>query len=77
MQKGNYTNTATASGGQGKYPLSTQTLDFIQQQITLLQQLGFIGGNKYILRQPDGTQTGLAFIDGELFYAGCEAYAVG
>lgn len=46
MQKGNYTNTATASGGQGKYPLSTQTLDFIQQQITLLQQLGFIGGNK-------------------------------
>ena len=67
MQKGNYTNTATASGGQGKYPLSTQTLDFIQQQITLLQQLGFIGGNKYILRQPDGTQTGLAFIDGELF----------
>lgn len=67
MQKGNYTNTATASGGQGKYPLSTQTLDFIQQQITLLQQLGFIGGNKYILRQPDGTQTGLAFIDGEVF----------
>lgn len=66
MQKANYTNTATASGGQGKYPLSTQTLDFIQQQIILLQQLGFIGGSKYILRQPDGTRTGLVFIDGEV-----------
>lgn len=66
MQKANYTNTATASGGQGKYPLSTQTLDFIQQQVMILQLLGYIGGSKYILRQPDGTNTGLVFIDGEV-----------
>lgn len=66
MQKANYINTSTVSGGQGKYPLSTQTLDFIQQQILLLQQLGFIGGSKYILRQPDGTSTGIVFIDGEV-----------
>lgn len=66
MQKANYTNTATTSGGQGKYPLSTQTLDFIQQQVMILQLLGYIGGSKYILRQPDGTNTGLVFIDGEV-----------
>ena len=66
MQKANYTNTSTVSGGQGKYPLSTQTLDFIQQQIMILQLLGYIGGSKYILRQPDGTNTGLVFIDGEV-----------
>jgi hypothetical protein len=66
MQKANYTNTSTTSGGQGKYPLSTQTLDFIQQQVMILQLLGYIGGSKYILRQPDGTNTGLVFIDGEV-----------
>lgn len=66
MQKANYTSTTTASGGQGKYPLSTQTLDFIQQQVMILQLLGYIGGSKYILRQPDGTNTGLAFINGEV-----------
>ncbi len=66
MQKANYINTATASGGQGKYPLSTQTLDFIQQQVMTLQLLGYIGGSKYILRQPDGTNTGLVFIDSEV-----------
>ena len=66
MQKANYTSPATASGGQGKYPLSTQTLEFIQQQVMILQLLGYIGGSKYILRQPDGTNTGLVFIDGEV-----------
>lgn len=49
MQKANYLSTVTPTGGQGKYPLSTQTLDFIQQQVLLLQQFGLIGGNKYIL----------------------------
>ena len=32
----------------------------------LLQQLGFIGGNRYILKVPDGTNAGIAYIDGEL-----------
>lgn len=67
MQKANYLNTRTASGNSGKYPLSTQTLDFIQQQIMLLQQLGYIGGSKYILRQPDGKNAGLCYIDGEFY----------
>ena len=31
-----------------------------------MQLLGYIGGSKYILRQPDGTNTGLAFINGEV-----------
>lgn len=31
-----------------------------------MQLLGYIGGSKYILRQPDGTNTGLVFIDGEV-----------
>lgn len=66
MQKANYISTATPTGGQGKYPLSTQTLDFIQQQVLLLQQLGLIGGNKYILKQPDGKNTGVVFIEGEI-----------
>lgn len=66
MQKANYISTATPTGGQGKYPLSTQTLDFIQQQVLLLQQFGLIGGNKYILKQPDGKNTGVVFIEGEV-----------
>lgn len=64
MQKANYLNTRTASGNSGKYPLSTQTLDFIQQQIMLLQQLGYIGGSKYILRQPDGKTQACAILTG-------------
>lgn len=61
MQTAGYTSNIN-----GRYPLSTQTLDFIQAQILLLQQLGFIGGSKYLLRTPDGTNSGLAFINGEL-----------
>lgn len=46
--------------------MSTQTLDFIQQQILLLQQLCATAGGKVILREPDGVNTGLVAIDGEL-----------
>lgn len=61
MQTAGYTSNIN-----GRYPLSTQTLDFIQSQVLLLQQLGFIGGSRYMLRTPDGTHDGLAFVDGEL-----------
>ena len=61
MQTAGYTTT-----NSGRYPLSTQTLDFIQAQIMLLQQLGLVGGKRYILRAPDGTNTGLVYLDGEL-----------
>lgn len=66
MQIANYNNTTTASGGSGKYPLSTQSLDFIQQQILLLQQLSIIGGANYILAVPDGQKTGIVVIKGEV-----------
>lgn len=66
MQKAGYTTTLVQGVESGRYPLSTQTLEFIQGQIMLLQQLGFIGGNRYILKVPDGTNAGIVYIDGEL-----------
>ena len=66
MQKAGYTTTQVQGVDSGRYPLSTQTLEFIQGQIMLLQQLGFIGGNRYILKAPDGTNAGIVYIDGEL-----------
>ncbi len=66
MNKAYYTTTQTTTGGSGKYPLSTQTLEFIQSQILLLQQLALIGGSRYILKEPDGKASGVAVIDGEV-----------
>ena len=57
MKTASYISTQTTTGGVGKYPLSTQALDFIQSQILLLQNLSLIGGNRYILKAPDGTST--------------------
>lgn len=67
MKTASYISTQTATGGVGKYPLSTQALDFIQSQILLLQNLSLIGGNRYILKEPDGKNTGCVVIDGEVF----------
>ena len=66
MQIANYNNAQTPEGGVGKYPLSTQALDFIQQQILLLQQIALIGGDNYILRAPTGGKTGIIVINGEV-----------
>lgn len=66
MKTASYISTQTETGGSGKYPLSTQTLDFIQSQILLLQQLSLIGGNRFILREPDGNSAGACVIDGEV-----------
>lgn len=66
MKTASYISTQTETGGTGKYPLSTQTLDFIQSQILLLQQLSLIGGNRFILREPDGNSAGACVIDGEV-----------
>lgn len=52
MNTAQYSTTKTASGGEGKYPLSTETLDFIQGQIRLLQYLSGIGGGYYIMQGP-------------------------
>ncbi len=62
MNTATYTGTKTASGGVGKYPLSTETLDFIQEQIKLLELLAGIGGSNYILKAPDGSRAGVAVI---------------
>lgn len=62
MNKASYTGTVTATGGVGKYPLSTETLDYIQEQIVLLETLAGIGGSNYILRAPDGVNEGVAVI---------------
>lgn len=52
MNTAQYSTTKTASGGEGKYPLSTETLDFIQNQIKLLEYLAGIGGGYYIMLNP-------------------------
>lgn len=62
MKTANYTGTQTATGGNGKYPLSTETLDFIQEQIHLLEALAGIGGTNYILRLPGNGLGGVAVI---------------
>lgn len=62
MKTASYTDTRTATGGVGKYPLSTETLDFIQDQIKLLELLAGVGGSNYILKAPDGTNAGVAVI---------------
>lgn len=68
MQTAAYTSVKTANNGEGKYPLSTQTLEFIQQQILLLQEIVAIAGGKVILREPDGTSTGLLALNGEVLH---------
>ena len=66
MKTASYTSTQTETGGSGKYPLSTQTLDFIQSEILLLQQLSLIGGNRFVLKEPKENVPGAVVIDGEI-----------
>lgn len=66
MNEAKYLSTSAAQGGNGMYPLSTQALDFIQGQIKLLQSLTLIGGRRFILKEPDGTNAGIVVIDGEV-----------
>lgn len=68
MQTAAYTTVKTDKNGEGKYPLSTQTLEFIQQQIMLVQEIVNICGGKVILREPDGTQSGLLALNGEVLH---------
>lgn len=66
MNKAQYTSTSVADGGNGMYPLSIQTLSFIQGQIELLQALAAIGGKRYILKEPANGSIGIVVIDGEV-----------
>ncbi len=62
MKTANYTETQSVSEGLNKYPLSTDALQFIQEQISLLELLAGIGGSNYILRAPDGATPGVAVV---------------
>ncbi len=62
MKQVDYTGTKTAGGGVGKYPLSTEALDLIQEQITLLETLAGLGGYNYILRIPCNGKPGIAVV---------------
>ncbi len=62
MKTANYIGAKSPSGQGYKYPLSTETLDFIQDQIHLLESLAGIGGTSYILRLPTAKLKGIAAI---------------
>lgn len=66
MNKAQYLSTAVAGGGNGLYPLSTQALNFIQEQLNLLQSFARIGGKRYMLLAPTATSDGIVVIDGEV-----------
>ena len=66
MNKAEYLSSTVSTGGNGLYPLSTQGLEFIQDQITFLQTLALIGGKRYILRESTPTSDGIVVIDGEI-----------
>ncbi len=72
MNKAQYLSTAVASGGNGLYPLSTQGLNFIQDQVALLEVLSKIGGKNYTLLKPykddktGRTYDGYIVVNGEL-----------
>lgn len=63
MKTASYTGAVTPSGTGVKYPLSTETLDFIQEQIKLLETLTGIGGVNYILRAPGNGREGVAVVN--------------
>ena len=54
------------NNGQNRFPLSTDTLDFMQNQTLLLQDLTQAFGNNYIIKQPTTAGEGLIVINGEL-----------
>lgn len=67
MNKTQYLSLQTSdSTGEGLFPLSIQSLDFIQQQIVFLQNLTRIAGDNYIIKQPTKSEDGLVVFDGEL-----------
>lgn len=66
MDKAKYTQATVNGASNGLYPLSTQSLDLIQQQVMLLQHLAKIGGERYILKESTKDTEGIIVIDGEI-----------
>ena len=59
-------NTANFKNSNSRYPLSTDTLEFMQQQIHLTYGLASLYGENYIIRQSTANADGLIVIKGEL-----------
>lgn len=54
------------NNGRNKFPLSTDTLDFIQEQIKLVYGLTSLAGTNIILKESSSTAPGLVIVNGEL-----------
>ena len=61
MDYANYKND------QRKYPVSADTLDFIQEQIKFIMKLTGVAGKRVILKDCTAAEDGLVIIDGELY----------
>lgn len=71
MNLANYTTATNSAGKVGQYPLSTETLSFLQDQILLLQQLvGIVDGPRsnrpIIIKSPTKTEVGALIYRGEI-----------
>lgn len=60
MDRANYKN------GMGRYPLSTEGLEFIQCQIELIYSVAELHGRNYILQDATAATNGVIVVDGEL-----------
>lgn len=60
MDYANYKND------QSKYPVSVNTLDFIQEQIKFVMKLTGMAGKRVILKESTATEDGLVIIDDEI-----------
>ena len=54
------------NNGHSKFPMSTDALDFIQEQVFLAYQLSYLAGDNVIIRNSTSSQSGLCIYDGEL-----------
>ena len=66
MDIANYTTAVNRAGEIGHYPLSTETLSFIQEQIKMIESLVGIVGDDMIIKSPTMTSAGIAIVKGEL-----------
>lgn len=61
MDKANYTDN-----GKGRYPLSTDGLEFIQSQIELIYSVAELHGRNYILKGSTAMTEGIIVVEGEM-----------
>lgn len=67
MNKANYLGSVNRAGETGHYPISTETLDFIQEQINLLGAFGKLAGAGIMILVPPSTRSrGVAICEGEV-----------